>query len=192
VNRRGLLVLACSAAAWAQTAPAPVTPAISAYFRLGGQTAGPYPYRWLVVDPPLTLTVDAAGVPHLGIVPTNCSMDANYNVTCGNGPAAVFAIPALIQVTGEIPQPVAGAAIAQWTVANVPIQNGIFCTRNGLVQKSGLDYSIAGATITSASWQAGVDTLLCNYQYAHYPTPPVITQSTPAAAPAALPAVAKP
>lgn len=61
--KRAFLLLAVVAVCLAQTA---TPPAISAYYRLAGNSAGPYPYQWLIVDPPLALSFDGTS-PHLSI-----------------------------------------------------------------------------------------------------------------------------
>lgn len=61
--RRAFLLLAMVAVCLAQTA---TPPAISAWYRLTGNSAGPYPYQWLLIDPPLALSFDGVS-PHLGI-----------------------------------------------------------------------------------------------------------------------------
>lgn len=61
--RRWILLVCAGAIALAQT---PIPPAISAYYRISGNAAGPFPYQWLLIDPPLTLTFDGTS-PHLGI-----------------------------------------------------------------------------------------------------------------------------
>lgn len=45
-----------------------VPAAISAYYRLPGNAAGPFPYQWLLIDFPIQLSFDGIS-PHLSIVP---------------------------------------------------------------------------------------------------------------------------
>lgn len=59
--RRAFLLLAVVVVCMAQTA---APPAISAYYRLAGNSSGPFPYQWLLVDPPLILSFDGIS-PHL-------------------------------------------------------------------------------------------------------------------------------
>jgi hypothetical protein len=63
---RRLLLMVCAGALALAQSPSSPPAAISAYYRLAGNDTGPYPYQWLVVDPPLTLTFDGTS-PHLGI-----------------------------------------------------------------------------------------------------------------------------
>lgn len=42
--------------------------AISAYYRLAGNAAGPFPWQWAIIDFPLQLSFDGVS-PHLSIVP---------------------------------------------------------------------------------------------------------------------------
>lgn len=62
-------------------------------------------------------------------------------------------------VRNEAPAP----AAAGWTLAAAPVA-GAACYRNGLRQAPGIDYALAGNTITSAFWIAG-DILLCDYEH---------------------------
>ncbi len=69
--RRLTIVSILIAACLAQTSAPPILPAISAYYRLPtAPTGGPYPYQWVILDPPLSLYVDPSGSPHLGVTPT--------------------------------------------------------------------------------------------------------------------------
>ncbi len=65
---RTISILLLAFACFAQTGA--IGPAISAYLlRAGSSTFQAGDYRWLRLDPPLSLTFDAAGNPHLGIIP---------------------------------------------------------------------------------------------------------------------------
>lgn len=57
------LLVAVTAICLAQTPSPPA--AISAYYRLAGNSTGPFPYQWLIIDSPLALTYDGVS-PHLG------------------------------------------------------------------------------------------------------------------------------
>jgi hypothetical protein len=120
----GLAALACLA----QTGSTPPA-AISAYFRLPGNTAGPFPYKWLVIDPPLSLYVDAAGSPHLGLIPAApvpVVTDA-FTVNCAASQYCAAGVP---QTVFSASQP----AAAFW---------GVF--RNGLFMTAPQDYTSAVA-----------------------------------------------
>lgn len=63
MHKSAILVALAGMALVAQT-PAPIS-VISAYYSL--DNAKTYQYRWLQIDPPLAVTVDSTGRPHLGL-----------------------------------------------------------------------------------------------------------------------------
>ncbi len=65
--KRAAFALILAIACLAQTSG----PAVSAYLlRAGSSTYQQGDYRWLRIDPPLQLTWDAQGAPHLGLIPS--------------------------------------------------------------------------------------------------------------------------
>lgn len=71
-----------------------IAPLISAFFSLdGGATSA---YRWLQIDPPLTIVVDAAGRPHLGIDPSFQSLA----IAAGSG-IVLAQSPGLCQISAD-------------------------------------------------------------------------------------------
>lgn len=157
--KRGALAFCAIAVCLAQ-APAPGTPpaAISAYYRLPNQAAGPYPYKWLVIDPPLTFRVDKDGTPHLGVSlagVANCKV-VDSGILCSS---AVTAAGAVATMRGDVPV----RTESGFQLAHLPLA-GATCFRNGLRQLPPLDYQLTGAAITSTFWQPGV-ALACDYEY---------------------------
>lgn len=81
--RRWLLIICAGALALAQTPTSP--PAISAFYR---DVQGTNPWKWIVIDPPLILTIDSAGVPHLGLAASSLS-----TITAGDLVTASAPVP---------------------------------------------------------------------------------------------------
>lgn len=132
---RAFLAL-CAIVAFAQSTGGP-GPAISAYYRMPGQTAGPYPYKWMLIDLPLTFSVDAAGSPHLGAM-------------------------AAWVVRGEVPVKIAPMS---WQLAHLPT-GGVSCFRNGIYSDGppgGTEYTRGGVALVSQFW-SDTDTLRCDYE----------------------------
>jgi hypothetical protein len=116
-----------------------VVPAFCAFAACLAQTPAPAPGPQILawyVDAPLTITVDAAGAPHLGV--------------------------AMASMTQTVRNEVPAASGAGWTLAHAPVA-GATCWRNGVHQSPGVDYTLAGNAIASASWAAG-DVLACDYE----------------------------
>ncbi len=125
------------------TAPPPAAPPVtrlSAYYLLPGATA--YVWASIVLDAPLALALDATGQAHLGFAQ----------------PYTITITPARI-VRNEIPAP----SDRGWTLQHPPLF-GATCWRNGVHQSPGVDYTLAGTLLTSATWTAG-DVLACDYEW---------------------------
>jgi hypothetical protein len=174
---RGVLPLCALFWACAQTAVAPPSPAaaISAYYRLPGQAAGPYPYKWLVLDPPLSFAVDAAGSPHL-IAPV-LTAGSNIVVTQTAAGYAISTVLPEVMVRGDVPMSVGPMT---WQLSYLP-SGGVSCFRNGLYQSGavgGVDYTRGGIQIVSESW-AVTDALRCDYETVPPPDPPAVPAVPP-------------
>lgn len=75
------------------------------------------------------------------------------------------AVPQVLTVTGEVPA--WHPSLGYWTVSHAPL--AIACYRGGSRQITGADFTVAGATLRSASWTPLVDKLVCDYSYAGPP-----------------------
>lgn len=163
---RAVLPLCAFFVAFAQTAGGP-SPAISAYYRLPGQAAGPYPYKWLVLDPPLSLSVDATGSPHL-VAP---SVTAGSNIVVVQTAAGyIVSTVGPRMIRGDVP---VATLPMTWQLTYLP-SGAVSCFRNGLYQAGavgGVDYTRGGIVIVSEFW-AVTDALRCDYETFDAPLPP--------------------
>ena len=129
----GILALGLIGGLWlapAQVPPATAVPAplISAFYSLdNGKTNA---YRWLAVDAPVTVTVDATGRPHLGIVTPAPAVPAPgytfggglLTVTTPSQPTQILIDPTLFAFQVAPPkQP--GACIVPYGAAAFAIDN---------------------------------------------------------------------
>lgn len=151
---RALLFTVCVLALGTQTgaqtpvlATGPVAPGFSAYYRVQGQASG-YVYQWISIDPGLTFTLDASGLPHLGV---------QFQPV----PPLEY-IPPPTSVHNEIPV----ATQAGWQLQFVPL-NGATCYVGGVRQTPGTDYTLflSGLASTSAAWTAAGAVIACDYEY---------------------------
>jgi hypothetical protein len=104
------LLLVVTVICLAQTPSPPA--AISAYYRLAGNAGGPFPYQWLIVDSPLTLTFDGTS-PHLRIT--------GVGVTGATGPTG----PQGAGVTVESGCSSAGGCTVLGTAGTIDIEPGV-------------------------------------------------------------------
>lgn len=124
----------------------------------------------IIIDPPLTLTRDAAGRLHLGVTPQPafCSSDSNGNSFCQvtAGVTSSAQVPVLMSYNES---PVYDATAKQWTLLHAPITGlGLACWINGLLQQPGTAYTLTGNILTSVGWQPA-DPVMCQYSYAAAP-----------------------
>lgn len=157
---RPLLLLAVAANLLAQA----TVPQIYVSVALPGATARKT--ETIVLDPPLTLTRDAAGVLHLGITPQPalCSSDSSGNSFCQVTAGVTSSVPVpVLMAYNEFP--VYDATAKQWPLAHTPLTGlGLACWLNGLLQLPGTAYTLAGNILTSAAWLP-TDPVMCQYSY---------------------------
>lgn len=121
----------------------------------------------IIIDPPLTLTRDAAGRLHLGVTPqpTFCSSDSNGNSFCQvtAGVTTSAQVPVLMSYN-ELP--VYDATAKQWTLLHAPLTGlGLSCWIGDTLQQGGTVYALNGNILTSTVWQP-TDPVMCQYSYA--------------------------
>lgn len=113
--------------------------------------------RFPVLNSPYLVAVSTDGQLHQVVLPSTVTLSAQP----GGGVLLSLAASGSTLVRNEVP--VAGTAAGTWTLLRAPTSAGATCWENGVHQSPGLDYTLAGNIISSASWAAG-DVLACDYQ----------------------------
>lgn len=146
----GLLVAMCLAPAQAQ-APATNTTEVESIQVHFPVLNSPCP------NSPCLVAVSTDGQLHQVVLPSTVTLSAQP----GGSFLLSLAASGSTLVRNEVP--VAGTAAGTWTLLRAPTSAGATCWENGVHQSPGLDYTLAGNIITSASWAEG-DVLACDYQ----------------------------
>lgn len=142
---RWVLGVCVGVIALAQTPASP--PQISAFYK---DAKGAAYYKWLILDPPFSMTIDANQSPHLSLP---------------------------ILATDEVPR--YQEDTGTWLLLHTPLTGTLECWRNGAYQtrtpepghtEFTPDYSVSGAIISSPSWaqlsaDGSVDVHRCRYEY---------------------------
>lgn len=101
-------------------------PAISAYYRLAGNVAGPFPYQWLIIDGPLVLSFDGKS-PHLSVLPP--AFGKGFDVASSAGQP-----PNISLDTSYVPfrvAPPAGPGPCVDPISGIPYGTGVWAVDEG-------------------------------------------------------------